>query len=106
MAKQVWTYSRVTGEIRQAFYSAVGQGTFCLDARNGSTRNKTPVQIYPCNGTDAQRWSYAYQPGILSNAEGRVLDVQGGNSAVGTPIWLYDQNNTGAQFWGSGYWCN
>ncbi len=106
---QSWIYNAVTGTITNWWFTALG-GTkgpaYCLDAQNAGTRNMTPVQLWPCNGTDAQRWSYGYQPGVMSNAEGRVLDIQWGNSALGTPVWLYDRNETGAQLWGSGYWCN
>jgi len=28
----------------------------CLDSRGGATADGTDLQIYDCNGTDAQKW--------------------------------------------------
>jgi hypothetical protein len=69
----------------------------CIDVAGASTNNGTPVQIYPCNGTAAQRWTVS-SDGTL-RALGKCMDVQGGGTADATPVQLYDCNGSGAQQW-------
>src|SRR5581483_2337286 len=64
----------VTGQI-------TGYGGLCVDVRGANSANFTPVQVYTCNGTNAQQWTV----------------VQAGGTANGTTVDLYDCNNTGAQ---------
>ena len=44
-------YVTSAGEIKSARFPAL-----CLDIRWGSTTNRTPVQMWTCNGTAAQQW--------------------------------------------------
>lgn len=37
--------------------SFVSYGNKCLDIRNNGTADRTPVQLYDCNGTSAQKWN-------------------------------------------------
>ena len=68
----------------------------CVDVRAASSANFTPVQIYTCNGTDAQQWSVV-QAGSTLHALGKCMDVYGGGTADGTAVDIYDCNNTGSQ---------
>jgi hypothetical protein len=74
----------------------VGYGGLCVDVRSASTANFTPVQIYTCNGTTAQRWTVV-QAGSTLHALGKCMDINGGGTANGTTVDLYDCNNTAAQ---------
>lgn len=83
----------------------------CLDVRGGGHANRTRVQQYPCNGTDAQRW--VLRPvdtgGLISDAwgeftivnvgSGRCLDVPGNTGQWGVQLQIYDCNGTTAQVW-------
>ncbi|MBI5582790.1 MAG: ricin-type beta-trefoil lectin domain protein [Deltaproteobacteria bacterium] len=74
---------------------AVGAGR-CLDVKDGSQNNNTPVQIYDCNGTNAQTWTY--------NIASRALTVYGGMKCLDwdsehTKLQIYDCNGTTAQQW-------
>ncbi|MEY9931422.1 lysophospholipase L1-like esterase [Catenulispora sp. GP43] len=71
----------------------------CLDDNGGSNTDGTAVQIWSCNGTDAQYWS-AYTDGTL-RAEGKCLDATGAATANGTKIELWDCNGGGNQVWQS-----
>lgn len=73
----------------------------CLDSLAASTANFTPVQVYGCNTTAAQRWIEVEAGSTirLAAAPGKCLDVQGGGTADGTKVDLYDCNGTGAQVW-------
>ncbi|MER7948794.1 ricin-type beta-trefoil lectin domain protein [Streptomyces sp. NPDC096079] len=69
----------------------------CLDVAGGATADGTPVQLYTCNGTAAQRWTLAADGTV--RALGKCLDVTGAGTADGTKVQLYACNGTGAQRW-------
>jgi chitinase len=69
----------------------------CLDDRAASTTNFNPIQVFTCNGTNAQRWTVA--AGNTLQVLGKCLDVAGAGTANGTKVDLYDCNGTAAQVW-------
>lgn len=69
----------------------------CLDVRNGSYFDGTPVQVYGCNASVAQNWTVG--DGSTVRALGKCLDVAGGGTGHGTGVDLYPCNGTGAQTW-------
>jgi hypothetical protein len=73
-----------------------GYAGLCLDDRAASTVNFNPIQVYTCNGTNAQQWTVV-QAGSTLHVLGKCLDINGGGTANGTTVDLYDCNNTGAQ---------
>lgn len=75
----------LAGEIVQPspIFSSNGM---CLDVRNGSSANRTPVQLYPCNGTPAQDWSIGGN--FIRGLAGKCLDMP--YAAVGGAVWLFD----------------
>jgi beta-glucanase (GH16 family) len=73
-----------------------GYQGLCVDVRGASTANLTPVQVFTCNGTNAQRWTVV-QSGSTMHALGKCLDIKGGGTADGTTVDLYDCNGTAAQ---------
>jgi chitinase len=75
----------------------VGYSGLCLDDRSASTANYNPVQVYTCNGTNAQQWTVGSN-GTLQ-VLGKCLDVNAAGTADGTKVDLYDCNGTGAQVW-------
>jgi chitinase len=79
-----------TGEI-------TGYEGLCLDDRGASTADFNPIQVYTCNGTDAQDWT-VNSNGTLT-VLGNCLDVDGAGTANGTTVDLYPCNGTGAQSW-------
>jgi hypothetical protein len=74
-----------------------GYEGLCVDDRGASTAEFNPVQVYTCNGTDAQDWTVA--AGNTLQALGMCLDIDGGGTANGTTVDLYTCNGTGAQVW-------
>ncbi|MGW8955817.1 ThuA domain-containing protein [Streptomyces sp. NPDC055709] len=68
----------------------------CVDVRAAATADGTPVQLYTCNGTDAQKWS---RVGQTIRAFGKCLDIAGGATANRSPVQLHTCNGTGAQRW-------
>ena len=62
----------------------------CLDVDNAGSANGTAVQLYTCNGTAAQRWTFGAD-GTL-RALGKCLDVTGYGTANGSKVQLWDCN--------------
>jgi hypothetical protein len=75
-----------------------GYQGLCVDVRGANSANFTPVQVYTCNGTNAQQWTVV-QAGSTLHALGSCLDVNGAGTANGTTVDLYTCNGTGAQVW-------
>jgi hypothetical protein len=75
-----------------------GYNGLCLDDRAASTALKNPVQVYTCNGTNAQQWTVV-ESGSTIQDFGMCLDVNSGATTSGTPVDLYTCNGTGAQVW-------
>jgi len=73
-----------------------GYEGLCVDVRGASTALFTPVQVYTCNGTNAQQWTVV-QAGSTLHALGMCMDINGGGTADGTTVDLYTCNNTAAQ---------
>ncbi|HEY6494590.1 MAG TPA: ricin-type beta-trefoil lectin domain protein, partial [Trebonia sp.] len=74
-----------------------GYQGLCLDDRSASTADFNPVQVYTCNGTNAQDWTVG--SGNTLQVLGKCLDVDAAGTANGTTVDLYDCNGTGAQTW-------
>src|SRR5580700_4618038 len=74
-----------------------GYESMCLDDRSASTADYNPIQVYTCNGTNAQQWTVA--SGNTLQVLGKCLDVDAAGTANGTTVDLYDCNGTGAQVW-------
>ncbi|MFD4505253.1 ricin-type beta-trefoil lectin domain protein [Streptomyces sp. NPDC058457] len=69
----------------------------CVDVAGANTANGTPVDLYDCNGTAAQKWTVGSDGTV--RALGKCLDVTSGGTADGTTVQLYDCNGTAAQKW-------
>jgi len=80
----------VTGQI-------TGYEGLCLDDRSASTANYNPIQVYTCNGTDAQQWTV--ESNNTLEVLGKCLDVDAAGTTDGTTVDLYTCNGTGAQTW-------
>ncbi|MGI5151057.1 glycosyl hydrolase family 18 protein [Plantactinospora sp. CA-294935] len=74
-----------------------GIGGKCVDVAAASTANGTAIQLYACNGSDAQRWTVGTD-GTL-RALGKCADITAAATTNGAKVQLYDCNGTGAQVW-------
>ncbi|MEV0132744.1 ricin-type beta-trefoil lectin domain protein, partial [Dactylosporangium sp. NPDC050688] len=74
-----------------------GYGGKCVDVAAAGTANGTQVQLYTCNGTNAQQWTVGDDGTI--RALGKCLDVNAASTANGTKIQIWDCNGTNAQQW-------
>ena len=76
-----------------------GLGGKCVDVASGSSANGTAVQLYDCNGSNAQNWTVGTDGTI--RGLGKCLDVAAAGTANGSLVQIYDCNGTGAQQWQS-----
>ena len=95
-------YNIETPTVVKAKYRGAGPiggiGGKCIDDAGAGTNNGTPNQLFTCNGTSSQNWTWNSGDGTL-RALGKCMDVSGGATANGTLIDLWDCNGTGAQEW-------
>jgi hypothetical protein len=75
-----------------------GYDGLCVDDQYSNTANYNPVQVYTCNGTGAQQWTFDTANDTLQ-AFGMCMDIYAGGTADGTLVDLYYCNGTGAQVW-------
>ena len=75
----------------------VGYQGLCLDVTGNNNAPGNPVQVYTCNGSNAQEWTA--EPDGTIQADGNCLDVKGASTANSTPVQLYTCDGTGAQQW-------
>jgi len=69
----------------------------CVDDSNAGTSNGTAIQIYTCNGTNAQQWTVV--PDHTLQVLTDCMDAVNGGTTNGTLIQLHTCNGTGAQQW-------
>src|ERR1044071_876610 len=87
----------VTTALAASSGTITGYGGKCVDVAGASTANGTKIQLYTCNGTNAQQWTLADNGSI--QALGKCMDVTAAGTANGTKVQLYDCNGTNAQKW-------
>jgi hypothetical protein len=78
--------------------AVVNANGLCLDDKSSGTGNGNPIQIWGCNGTGAQQWTYV-AAGSTLHVLGKCADIKSGGTAAGTKVQLWDCNNSGAQVW-------
>ena len=69
----------------------------CVDDAGAGTSNGTHIQIYTCNGTNAQTWTVA--PDNTLQVLTDCMDVVDSGTTSGTLVQLHTCNGTGAQQW-------
>jgi Alginate lyase/Ricin-type beta-trefoil lectin domain len=78
-----------------------GLGGKCVDVAAAGTANGTPVQLYDCNGTNAQNWTVGDSDHTV-RALGKCMDVASAGTTSGAKVQLDDCNGTTSQQWTHG----
>lgn len=79
--------------------SLVGAGSGkCLDNAGNKKANGNKIQLYTCNGSNAQKWTMNSN-GTLTNANGYCVDVKDQGTANSTIVQLWACDQTVAQQW-------
>ena len=71
--------------------------TRCIDDQSGGMANGNTIQLYDCNGTYNQRFTYQANKSLVFVSNGKCLDDPGNSSTAGAKLQLYDCNGTAAQ---------
>ena len=69
----------------------------CMDVSGANSANGTSVQLWDCNGSNAQVWTQ-YSDNTL-RALGKCLDATGAGTADGTKLEIWDCNGGANQVW-------
>ena len=72
-------------------------GGRCVDVPNGRADNWAQIQLWECNGSDAQKWTRSSDGTI--RALGKCLDIKHGSTEDGANVQLFDCNGSSAQQW-------
>lgn len=75
----------------------VGYEGKCIDVPNSNFSDGVPLQIWTCNGTAAQRWTF--QGDGTVRAGGLCMDLAWGDSTNGTTVQIVNCNGNVAQQW-------
>ncbi|SEO63792.1 ricin-type beta-trefoil lectin domain protein [Amycolatopsis saalfeldensis] len=108
---EVQDYDKATGYAYSRIFNAISGGTTppptggkqitgyggkCVDVTGANSANSTAVDLYTCNGTNAQQWT---STGSTLQALGKCLDVASAGITNGTKVQIYDCNGSAAQQW-------
>jgi predicted alpha-1,2-mannosidase len=69
----------------------------CVDDNTSATTDGNPIQLWTCNGTNAQRWTMGTDGTV--KVLGKCMDVTSSGTANAVQIQLWTCNGTGAQVW-------
>ncbi|MFG3292701.1 ricin-type beta-trefoil lectin domain protein [Streptomyces sp. NPDC048179] len=97
-----WTWDgkvkTVSGFGKAGSGQLIGLDGKCLDLQSANTADKTPLQIYTCNGTKAQNFRLDTQTGALT-VLGKCAMPTGGATTDGTPVTLASCTGNADQKW-------
>ncbi|WP_089101568.1 ricin-type beta-trefoil lectin domain protein [Streptomyces hyaluromycini] len=97
-----WTWDgkvkTVSGFGKAGSGQLIGLDGKCLDLQSASTADKTPLQIYTCNGTKAQNFRLDTQTGALT-VLGKCVMPTGGATTDSTPVTLAPCTGKADQKW-------
>jgi ricin-type beta-trefoil lectin protein len=63
----------------------------------GATANRTPVQLWECNGSGAQQWRYLGWNRLVNPQSARCLDDLNASTTLGTRLRIGDCDTSPAQ---------
>lgn len=67
----------------------------CVDVPSSNFVDSAPLQMWTCNNTNAQKWTFT--GGTLQSQNNKCMDVQAAGTANSSPIQLYTCNGSAAQ---------
>jgi hypothetical protein len=79
--------------------------TKCVNLRQGDTTNGNAIEIWDCNGVDAQQWVGDPKGGPIRYAKDNKKCIDAGNMTQGAKLQIWDCNGEDQQnFMGTGYY--
>ena len=98
----IGTYFLVSSHAATTYGPITGIGSKCLDNAGNKLVDYNKIELYKCNSTNAQQWTYnlaSNGTGTITNINGYCLDVDGAGTSSMTLVDLYQCNSTVAQVW-------
>jgi hypothetical protein len=83
----------------QSIHLGSATSPWCLDVKGSGTVSRTPVQLWSCNGSAAQVWTWRADNSLYNPHAGKCLDVRGASTIANTPLQIYTCNRGNAQYW-------
>lgn len=86
-------------------YSTKNQNTMCVDVKDATFKDGTPLQVWKCDGYPNQEWTISVPPPppkpfkIQVNGQNKCLDLYGQKTDNGTPIDIWDCSGGKGQQW-------
>jgi len=96
-----WWAEMTNQKVKTGRLALAENESLCADLPYSNTTYGTDLQLYSCNGTSAQRYSFATRGSGASvvHLMGGCMDVESSGTANGTPIQYWGCNGTSAQRW-------
>lgn len=88
-----------TGSLTSASYDDGGATDTCMDNYHGNLVDNNKIDIWACNGTGPQSWTFESDGSIHSGTSSYCVGVNGGGTANGTLIILRSCNGNHSQDW-------
>lgn len=76
-----------------------GNSGKCIDVPNSNYADGQALQLFDCNGTNAQKITWEPTTGEIKSHNGKCVDVAASNSNNGTVVQLWACNGSAAQRW-------
>ncbi|MEO3748444.1 family 16 glycosylhydrolase [Plantactinospora sp. B5E13] len=92
---RVWAWNTGGGGNPGPTGSIIGLGNRCIDIPGANPADGTQLQIWDCNGTAAQQWTFAADGTV--RAMGKCMDVANASTANGANIQIVGCNGNAAQ---------
>ncbi|MFI1993465.1 ricin-type beta-trefoil lectin domain protein [Actinoplanes sp. NPDC020271] len=89
---------RQGGGSQQSGQIVGGQSGRCVDVPNATTANGTQVQLWDCDGSAKQRWSYTGSKQLMVYGN-KCLDASGNGTTNGTAVIIWDCHGAVNQQW-------
>jgi hypothetical protein len=93
---QHWSYDRAGQTIRNSALPSLNR---CIAVSNADRTPGALVQVANCDGSDAQRWTYDPETGVLTGKVGTVLEIQAGTLQPRAVLQTGVRNDGPAQQW-------
>jgi Ricin-type beta-trefoil lectin domain/Protein of unknown function (DUF1573)/Abnormal spindle-like microcephaly-assoc'd, ASPM-SPD-2-Hydin len=83
----------------QSIHLGAATSTWCLDVTHSGTAAGTPVQLWTCNGTAAQVWTWRSDNTLYNPHAAKCLYVRGASTTANTPLQIYTCSKANSQYW-------
>ena len=99
---QKWLIDGIPTSMPTVFYNIIRVDRYpnkCIDISKSGTANGTNIQLFDCNGTNAQYFTFDGRAIKMQSTPNKCIDLNQSQTNDGANIQLFDCNGTKAQQW-------